>query len=87
MVEWEYLVNLADGTMVQVLGNMRGGMGKKSRKKRIIILGIRMGREFHLGLKKFLGQMAVQLKNSFKLSRVVLWTRCLRWKLSRRKIC
>ena len=26
MVDWEDLVNLADGAMVQVLGNMRGGM-------------------------------------------------------------
>ena len=34
MVESEDLANLADGTNVQVLGNMRGGMGKKSRKKK-----------------------------------------------------
>ena len=34
MVEWRDLVNLADGTMVQILGNMRGGMGKKSKKKK-----------------------------------------------------
>ena len=34
MVEWEDLVNLAVGTVVQVLGKMRGGMGKKSRKKK-----------------------------------------------------
>ena len=34
------------------------------RRKRIH--GNRMGREFHLGLKKFLGQMAAQLKNSLK---------------------
>ena len=33
MVEWEDLVHLADGAMVQVLGNMRDGMGKKSKKK------------------------------------------------------
>ena len=31
--------------------------------------GNRMGPEFLLGLKKFLGQMVVQLKNSLKLSR------------------
>ena len=32
MVEWEDLVNLADGATVQVLGNMRGGMGRSPRK-------------------------------------------------------
>ena len=32
MVCWEDLANLADGTIVQVLGNKRGGMGLKSRK-------------------------------------------------------
>ena len=40
----------------KVLGNMRGGMGKKSRKRKEKNLrGNRMGREFHLGHKKFLG--------------------------------
>ena len=34
IVEWEDLANLVDGTIVQVLGKMRGGMGKKSRKKK-----------------------------------------------------
>ena len=34
MVEWEDLANLADGTIVQVLGNICGGMGKKSGKKK-----------------------------------------------------
>ena len=32
MVGWDDLANLADGTIVQVLGNIRGGLGKKSRK-------------------------------------------------------
>ena len=34
MIGWDDLANLADGTIVQVLGNIRGGMGKKSRKKK-----------------------------------------------------
>ena len=34
MVGWNDLTNLADGTIVSVLGNMRGGMEKKSRKKK-----------------------------------------------------
>ena len=34
MVGWDDLANLADGTIVQVLGTIRGGMGKKSRKKK-----------------------------------------------------
>ena len=32
MIGWDDLANLADGTVVQVLGNIYGGMGKKSRK-------------------------------------------------------
>ena len=34
MLGWDGLANLADGTIVQVLGNICGGMGKKSRKKK-----------------------------------------------------
>ena len=34
MVGWGDLANLADGTVVQVLGIICGGMGKKSRKKK-----------------------------------------------------
>ena len=34
MIGWDDLANLADGTIVQVLGNICGGMGKKSRKKK-----------------------------------------------------
>ena len=34
MIGWDDLANLADGTNVQVLGNICGGMGKKSRKKK-----------------------------------------------------
>ena len=34
MVGWEDLSNLAERTFVRVLGNKRGGMGKKSRKKK-----------------------------------------------------
>ena len=34
MIGWDDLANLADGTVVQVLGNICGGMGKKSRKKK-----------------------------------------------------
>ena len=34
MVEWEDLANLVDGTIVQVLGNMRSGMEKKSWKRK-----------------------------------------------------
>ena len=61
MVGWDDLANLADGATVRVLGDMRGGMGKKSRN--------RTGREFHLGRKTSLGRTAVQLKNSLRLSR------------------
>ena len=32
MVGWEDLANLVDGSAVQVLENVRGGMGKNSRK-------------------------------------------------------
>ena len=67
MVEWEDVVNLADGAMVQVLGNMRGRMRKKSKKNRRRTRVNRMGREFHLGHKKFLGRMAARLKNSLML--------------------
>ena len=42
---------------------------ERSPGRRRRILGNRMGREFLLGLKKFPGQMVVQLKNSLKLSR------------------
>ena len=34
MVGWDELAKLVDGTLVQVLASMRGGMGKKSRKKK-----------------------------------------------------
>ena len=34
MIGWDDLANLADGTIVQVLGNICGGMGKKSKKKK-----------------------------------------------------
>ena len=34
MVWWDDLVNLVDGTIVQVLVNLRGGMAKKSTKKK-----------------------------------------------------
>ena len=34
MVGWDDLANLADGTIVQVLGNIRAGMGKKSGKRK-----------------------------------------------------
>ena len=34
MIGWDDLANLADGTIVQVLGNICGGVGKKSRKKK-----------------------------------------------------
>ena len=33
MIGWDNLANLTDWTIVQVLGNICGGMGKKSRKK------------------------------------------------------
>ena len=35
MLGWDGLANLADGTIVQVSGNICGGMGKKSRKKEV----------------------------------------------------
>ena len=56
MVEWEDLANLADGTIVQVLGNMR---------KRRRTGGNRMGREFQLGRKKFLGRMVARLRRNY----------------------
>ena len=34
MIGWDDLANSADGTIVQVLGNICGGMGTKSRKKK-----------------------------------------------------
>ena len=33
MVGWNELAKLVDGAVVQVLGNMHGGMGKKSRTR------------------------------------------------------
>ena len=69
MIGWDDLANLADGTIVQVLGNMRGGMGKKSRKKERRTRGNQTGREFHLGRKMFRSRMAVQLKSNWRLSR------------------
>ena len=35
MVSWEQLADLEDGATVQVLGNIRGGMGKKSKMKKV----------------------------------------------------
>ena len=60
MIGWDDLANSADGTV-----EWERSLGRRRRR----ILGNRMGREFHLGLEKFLGQMAVQLKNSLMLLR------------------
>ena len=64
---WDGLANLADGTVVQDSGISVAEWERSPGRRRI--LGNRMGREFLLGLKKFLGQMEVQLKNSLKLSK------------------
>ena len=33
-IGWDDLANLADGVIAQVLGNICGGMGQKSKKKK-----------------------------------------------------
>ena len=34
MVRWNELADLEDGTIVHVVGNLRGGMEKRSKKKK-----------------------------------------------------
>ena len=71
MVGWDELAKLVDGTVVQVLASMRAEWERSPGKRRRRTLGNRMGREFHLGRKKFLGRMVARLKNSLMLSRKV----------------
>ena len=78
MVRWNELADLEDGTIVKVMGNLSGGMGKKKskKKKEKNPWESDVDRECHLGHKRSLGQMmgrgqrVVRRRNNLKN-----WTR------------
>ena len=100
MIGRDDLANSASGIIVQVLGKICGGMGKKSRKKKEKNLWESDGSGVPIWAQEVLWSDRSSVEEQFEAIKkdvlmelfekdpgVVLWTRRLKWKLSRRKIC